>query len=289
MVRTGLMFTALTSLDDLRASYDAVFCDVWGVVHNGRTRYAPACDALQRFRETGGVCVLVSNVPKPGAAIVGKLDRLGVARTCWDAIVTSGDATRALLAARAPGPMARIGPEQDATLWQGLGLSEVDIDEAAFLLVSGPDHWQETPEDYRAVLERANSRGLEMICANPDILVREGSRLIYCAGALARLYQDLGASVTMAGKPHKPIYALARARLAAIAQREIPPARILAIGDGIETDLLGAQQEGMDALFVAGGMHGDAFWAQAHLDHSAIIAALTKAKVRAHYVMHQLT
>lgn len=282
------MISAPDSLDQLRAHYDAVFCDIWGVVHNGRSRYALACEALQRFRQAGGMCILVSNVPKPANAILGQLDRLGVPRDCWDDIVTSGDATRALLGARAPGPMARIGPAQDASLWEGLGLIETGLDGAAFLVVSGPNHWEESPADYQAMLEHAKSRGLEMICANPDIQVREGNRLIYCGGALARLYEGLGGKVLMAGKPHPPIYALARQRLTVISGHAIPMARVLAIGDGIETDLLGASQEGIDALFIAEGMHGDRFETQGTLDQDAIITALTKAGVRARHVMMQL-
>lgn len=282
------MIQDLLCLDALRAQYDALFCDVWGVVHNGRARFFAACEALQRFRQAGGVCLLVSNVPKPASAILAQLDRLGVPEACWDGIITSGDATRAVLAARAPGLMHRIGPSQDCALWEGLGLFEAELDEAAFLTVSGPNHWQETPEDYRGLLMRAQKLGLEMICANPDIQVREGDRLIYCAGALARLYESLGGLVTMAGKPHPPIYALAREKLAQIAGCEIAPSRVLAIGDGIETDLLGAQNEGLDALFIAGGMHGEAFTRPDGLDLPAIETALTKAGARARFVMAQL-
>lgn len=282
------MIQALPSLDALRAQYDALFCDVWGVVHNGRARYFAACEALQRFRQAGGVCLLVSNVPKPASAILAQLDRLSVPTTCWDGIVTSGDATRAVLAARAPGPMHRIGPIQDRALWDGLGLIEARVEDAAFLAVSGPNHWRETPDDYRQLLARAKQRDLEMVCANPDIQVREGEHLIYCAGALARLYENFGGTVTMAGKPHAPIYALAREKLAHIAPRAIAPSRVLAIGDGIETDLLGAQNEGLDALFIAGGMHGQAFSRQDGLDLPAIHAALSQAGVRARYVMAQL-
>lgn len=321
------MIQALLSLDSLPAQYDALFCDVWGVVHNGRARYVAACEALERFRQAGGVCLLVSNVPKPARAILAQLDRLGVPTTCWDGIVTSGDATRAVLAARAPGPMHRIGPIQDSALWDGLGLIEASLDDAAFLAVSGPNHWRETPDDYRQLLECAKQRNLEMVCANPDIQVREGDHVIYCAGALARAYKELGGLVTMAGKPHAPIYALAREKLAHITGRAIPASRVLAIGDGIETDLLGAQNEGLDALFIAGGMHGQAFTHQAQfqkkyrrgcvpdnaqiqtsiasdtkksgpdfdgeapdgLDLLAIHTALTHAGARARYVMAQLS
>lgn len=288
MARAASMFSTPLSLDPLRAHYDAVFCDVWGVVHNGRARYLGACEALQRFRRAGGACVLVSNVPKPAGAILRQLDRLGVPRDCWDGIVTSGDATRALLAARAPGPMYRIGPAQDAPLWEGLGLIEAELAAASFLAVTGPNDWRETPDDYRDVLERAKALNLDLICANPDIQVREGDRLITCAGALAQLYEEMGGAVLMAGKPHAPIYALARAELARITGREVANTRVLAIGDGIGTDLLGAQNQGLDALFIAGGMHGDGFHKHGKLDQEAVSAALTQAGVRARHVMLQL-
>lgn len=282
------MISVPLSLDPLRAQYDALFCDVWGVLHNGRACYSGAAEALRRFRQAGGVCLLVSNVPKPAGAILRQLERLGVGEDCWDAIITSGDATRAMLAARAPGPMYKIGPAQDSSLWEGLGLIEAGLQTAAFMAVSGPNHWQDTPEDYRDVLTRAAALGLEMICANPDVQVREGDRLIYCAGALAQIYAQLGGTVRMAGKPHAPIYGLAREALTRIAGREMPDARILAIGDGIGTDILGAQNQGLDALFIAGGMHGEMFARQGMLDPEAVDAALVQAGVRARHVMLQL-
>jgi len=204
----------LRRLEEVREDYDTVLCDLWGVVHNGRQVFASAVRALQRFRATGGRVVLISNVPKPRDPIPRQLDRLGVPRDAWDAIVTSGDAIRAEFAARAPGPMHLIGPPQDSLLWDGLALELGDLESATFVGVTGLDDFDsETPEDYRERLLRARVRGLEMVCANPDIVVRLGERLYWCAGALARDYEALGGRVVMAGKPHAPLAVESACRL----------------------------------------------------------------------------
>lgn len=276
----------LASLDERADRYDAVFCDVWGVVHNGRAPFAPALAALQRFRANGGKVILLTNVPKPRAPIPGQLDRLGVPRDAWDAIVTSGDAIRAELAARAPGPMYKIGPDHDAVLWDGLGLARAELDEAAFVAISGLNRdGEENPEDYADLLARARARDLELLCANPDIVVRVGDRLYWCAGALARDYEALGGRVIMAGKPHAPIYELAFQELAALLGRDGDRARVLAIGDGIGTDVRGANDQGLDCLFIASGMHGEALWTDGALDLAKARAALAAEGARAAYVM----
>lgn len=246
---------ALTGLSEIADRYDLLLCDVWGVIHNGRERFPAACAALERFAAERGPVILISNSPRPSAAVVEQLDELGVPRAAWTAFVTSGDATRALLAARAPGPAWRIGPDRDDVLYDGLGLTFAGPDAAAFIACSGPvnDDW-ETPEDYRADLETAAARGLAMICANPDRVVHRGDRLIYCGGALADLYGALGGAVIMAGKPHAPIYDLCRMDAERLLGRA--GGRALCIGDGAPTDVKGAQAQGLDCLFIAGGIHG---------------------------------
>lgn len=280
----------ISSLEAIAADYNAVFCDVWGVVHNGRRAYGPACAALSRFRARGGVVILVTNVPKPRGPIPAQFERLGVPPAAWDAIVTSGDAIRAELAARAPGPMYKTGPESDAPLWDGLGIAQTqNIEEAAFLGVSGLDmEGLEQPSDYADVLAHARARDLTLLCANPDIVVRVGERLIWCAGALARDYEALGGAVVMAGKPYAPIYDLARRELAMLAGRDIASARILAIGDGVPTDVRGANLQGLDALFIASGMHGEALMSNGALDPAKAEAALAAEGVTARYVMAAL-
>jgi len=287
MAPRSLEFPA--DLQSLRERYDAVLCDLWGVVHNGQKVFERAATALVRFRASGGRVVLVTNVPKPRDPIPRQLERLRLPRDAWDAIVTSGDAIRAEFAARAPGPMHRIGPASDTLLWDGLGLELAELERARFLGVTGLDDFDsETPENYAARLARARELGLEMVCANPDIVVRLGDKLYWCAGALARDYEALGGRVVMAGKPHTPIYALARRELAQLFGRTPDDARVLAIGDGLTTDVLGANRNGFDALFVAAGIHGAELRDGAQLDRARVAAALAAEGVHARYAMAEL-
>ncbi len=251
---------ALTGLGEIAADYDILLCDVWGVIHNGRESWPDACAALTRFNEQGGHVVLISNSPRPASDVVAQLDRLGVPRDSWKAFVTSGDATRAELARRAPGPAWVIGPERDWPLYEGLGLDSAHgAADAAFISVTGPvDDETETPEDYRERLAEGVARDLELICANPDRVVQRGDRLIYCGGSLADLYESLGGRVVMAGKPWGPIYQLALAEGERLLGRPVNRARVLCIGDGVVTDVLGADRQALDCLFIAQGIHGDA-------------------------------
>jgi ribonucleotide monophosphatase NagD (HAD superfamily) len=181
---------------------------------------------------------------------------LGAPGEAWTAIATSGDVSRDLLAARAPGPAWRIGPPKDDPLFEGLGLEFACPQDAAFIACSGPnDEDTETPEDYRESLADAAERGLPMICANPDVVVQRGDRLIYCAGALAQLYRTLGGEVIEAGKPSAPIYDLALARAGQATGAGVDRQRVLVVGDGLATDLAGARAQALDALFVADGIH----------------------------------
>ncbi|MBL8542907.1 MAG: TIGR01459 family HAD-type hydrolase [Hyphomonadaceae bacterium] len=283
------MTRALISVEEVADEYDALFCDVWGVVHNGKRAYPAAIAALQRMRAAGKIVILLTNVPKPREPIPAQLDAVGVPREAWDAIVTSGDATRAELAARAPGPMYRIGPQDfDRTLWEGLGLQQAPLDGARFIGISGLNSYDETPADYTDLLRQARARDLEMICANPDIVVRVGDRLIWCAGAIARDYEAIGGRVVMAGKPYAPIYDLAFRELETLTKRQIDRRRVLCIGDGVPTDIAGANDQGLDSLFIASGMHGEALWTDGALDPAKVEAALESESVRASYVMAAL-
>jgi HAD superfamily hydrolase (TIGR01459 family) len=279
----------LSSIEAVADRYDAVLCDVWGVVHNGRAHYPAAAAALMRLRTRGKRVILITNVPKPRGPIPGQLDRIGFPRDAWDAIVTSGDAIRAELAARAPGPMHRIGPDSDRALWEGLGLAEAPLSQARFVAISGLNRWEETPADYAHILRAAHERDLELLSANPDIVVRVGDDLVWCAGAIARDYAALGGRVVTAGKPHAPIYQLAYRELEALAGAPIDKSRILAIGDGVSTDILGAQAQGLDSLFIASGMHGEALLTDGALDAAKVQAALKADGAAATYVMPALT
>lgn len=251
---------ALPALSAVAADYDILLCDVWGVIHNGRESWPEACEALTRFNDGGGHVVLISNSPRPASDVVAQLDGLGVPRSSWRAFVTSGDATRAELAKLAPGPAWIVGPARDDILYEGLGLSRASgAADAAFLSVTGMiDDEAETPEDYRERLEQAAARDLELICANPDRIVQRGDKIIYCGGALADLYESLGGRVTMAGKPYGPIYALAMQEAERLLGRPVDRSRVLCIGDGVITDVLGANLQALDCLFIAQGIHGDA-------------------------------
>jgi HAD superfamily hydrolase (TIGR01459 family) len=239
-------------------AYDVVLSDVWGVVHNGVAAYPPAGEALTRFRQGGGTVVLVSNSPRPGRPVTQQLDHLGVIRTAYDDIVTSGDVTRAVLGERAGDNVFHIGPERDLSIFDGLAIRFTPLEGADCVVCSGLfDDEAETPEDYRELLAKVLARGLLMICGNPDVVVERGDRLIYCAGAIADLYGALGGEVIYAGKPYRPIYDLALARSAALRGERTDLKRVLAIGDSVRTDFKGALALGIDCLFVTAGIHAE--------------------------------
>jgi HAD superfamily hydrolase (TIGR01459 family) len=248
----------IAGLAEIAPRYDALLCDVWGVVHNGREPFADATAAMARFRAERGPVVLVSNSPRPGRDVAFQLQALGVRRDAWDAIVTSGDATRVELMARAPGPAWAIGPMRDAPVYEGTGVVFAEVpEEAAFVACTGLfDDEIETPEDFRARLRICADRALVMVCANPDRVVQRGDKTIYCAGALADVYLEQGGEVVMAGKPFPPIYELAYAEVDRLAGRPVARDRLLAVGDGLPTDVVGANGQGVDVLFTAAsGIH----------------------------------
>lgn len=268
--------------------YDALMCDVWGVIHDGRTVFPGVADVLRAVRARGVVVLLLTNVPRPSSTMPGALARLGFPDDTWDAIVTSGDAIRVELARRAPGPVHRIGRDSDEGLWDGLGLRFTGLDEARFLAIAGLRGPADSPEAYLPVLRAARERDLELVCANPDLRVQVGDRLVWSAGAVAERYAALGGRVVQAGKPHGAIYARAFEVLDGVAGRAVPRARVLAVGDGIGTDILGANRQGIDSLFIATGMHGTSLLTGSRLDEVRVGAALADAGVRATYAMTRL-
>ncbi len=248
-------FTHISGLGQIAEHYEAALVDIWGVLHNGRVAFPEAVAALERFRDENGPVVLVSNSPRPGVAIPAQFAQVGVPDSVYDAIVTSGDATMAELAKRAPGPAFKLGPARDDRLYEGLDLEFGELKHAKFISCTGLfDDETETPEDYTELLSEARDQGLPMVCANPDKQVKRGDKIIYCGGALADLYEEMGGKVVYAGKPHEPIYSLARTWLSELRGYEVGADKILAVGDNIHTDLLGANQQGYDALFVADGL-----------------------------------
>jgi HAD superfamily hydrolase (TIGR01459 family) len=284
------MTRLIDGLACLAGDYEVLLCDVWGVIHNGREAFPRACLALARWRAERGPVMLISNSPRPGPEVTVQLDGLSVPREAWTEIVTSGDATRTLLRDRAPGPAWRIGPSRDDPLYEGLGLIFSDLAEARFIACTGPDDDEvETPEDYRAVLTEAAARNLEMVCANPDRVVQRGDRLIFCGGALADLYDHLGGRVVMAGKPFAPIYDLALVRADQALGRPHDRSRVLAIGDGLATDIAGAQAQALDRLFIAAGIHGgETRGRDGGLSAKAVDDLLARADLRADFAMDDL-
>ena len=274
---------------EIAAGYDILLCDIWGVVHNGREAFADACAVLAKWRSSRGPVVLISNSPRPSPGVVEQMDELGVPREAWSRVVTSGDVTRVLLSERGPGPVYVLGPKRDDPLYAGLDLGFAALNEAAFISCTGlVEDETQTPEDYRPMLAAAAKRDLEMICANPDIVVQRGDRLIYCGGALAQLYAALGGRTVMAGKPHAPIYERCL-DVAAEVGRPIERSRVLAIGDGVATDIAGANAQGLDVLFIGGGIHGStAVLHDGRLDEEATLNTLAEAGVTARYAMAAL-
>ncbi len=192
---------------ELASDYDVVLSDVWGVIHNGVEAFPEACAALQTFRENGGTVVMITNAPRPSAPVVAYLRGLNIKDATYDAIVSSGDVTRHYITKHAGQKPYYLGPERDRVIYDELGIPFVALDEADYIIDVGLVHEDnETPENYRDLLARAAARKLPMICANPDLVVERGDKLLYCAGALAELYRTLGGEVIFAGKPHRPIY-----------------------------------------------------------------------------------
>ena len=246
----------LQAIAPLVAGTGAWLVDIWGVIHDGVRPFAAACDACARFRQDGGLVLLLSNSPRPRDGVAAQLDRIGVPRTSWDAIVTSGDVARSLIAAFAGRPIMHLGPERDLPIFSGIDIERVGPERAEAIVCTGLfDDERETPDDYTETLTQCAARRLPMICANPDIAVERGGRLVYCAGALAQAYAALGGDVSYAGKPYLPIYELALATLETLRPGTSAPARLLAIGDGINTDIAGAAAAGVRSVFVASGVH----------------------------------
>jgi HAD superfamily hydrolase (TIGR01459 family) len=236
-------------------SHPIWFSDVWGVVHDGHKPEASTVNVLKKHRDRGGKVILVTNSPRTSEGVVLQLDEIGVAREAYDAIVTSGDVTRALIRAHSGGSAFRLGPKRDQSLYAGLNLELVELADAKSVVCTGLfNDDTETPADYEDMLDEMKARHLLMICANPDKIVRIGDRIKYCAGALADAYQKRGGEVLMAGKPFRPIYELAMAVAAKIAGREIDMSEVLAIGDGPDTDIKGAADFGLPAVLLIAGI-----------------------------------
>lgn len=247
---------ALEGLSRISSRYDVVLCDIWGVVHDGLTPHRQAVAALAAYRAGGGVVVLVTNAPRPAPDIIAMLDRLGVPRTAWDRVISSGDTSRTMIAPYRGRVIHHVGPAtEDDALYEGLGVIRGPAEHAEVVVVTDLDSDDDTPDVYLPRIAVWRKRGLPMICANPDKVVEVGDRLVYCGGALGDLYAELGGEVRMAGKPFLPIYEQAWALATAAAGRPIARHRALAIGDSVRTDATGAAAFGIDFLFITGSIH----------------------------------
>ena len=263
----------ITEFSTIASGYDAVLSDVWGVIHNGITSYPHACDALTRFRGGGRVVLLITNAPRPSESVARQLDRLDVPRETYDAIVSSGDVTRSVVKKRNGQSLYHLGPERDRSIFAGLDIRFASPETADYVVCSGlKDDESETPDDYRPLLESFLARKLFLVCGNPDVVVERGSTLVYCAGAIADLYASMGGEVLYAGKPYPPIYEMALAKAETAASRKIAPGRVLAVGDSVRTDLMGAHEMGLDFLFVTSGIHAEELGSREEPDHAALSA-----------------
>ena len=241
--------------DQMTDRYKGILSDVWGVVHNGERAFPDSCAALRRARERGLAVILITNSPRPRPEVEAQMAMLGVPAGTYDGIVTSGDVTRGLIQ-EGPRRIFHLGAERDVTLYEGLDVELVEEFEADGVVCTGYfDDETDTPEDYAELLRRLRARNLPFICANPDIVVERGERLIWCAGALARDYQQLGGRTLIAGKPYRPIYRAALEMAEELSGGDIHERDVLAIGDGIMTDVKGAEQNGIDILYVSAGIH----------------------------------
>jgi HAD superfamily hydrolase (TIGR01459 family) len=263
----------MLGLSSLAARYDAVLSDVWGVLHNGLAAHPSACDALVKFREEGKHVVLITNAPRPSAPIIAMLDRLGVPREAYDAIVSSGDVTRTMLENYRGKKVHYVGPpEENDALFEGLDLALGPAEQADAVVVTDLDTDDDTPDMYEERIALWRKRNLPLIAANPDRVVEHGNRIIYCGGAVADLYEAHGGRILMAGKPYRPIYREAQRLAEEAAGRPLERSRILAIGDSVRTDAIGAANYDLDLLFITGSIHAEELDAFGKPDPAAIRA-----------------
>jgi HAD superfamily hydrolase (TIGR01459 family) len=255
------MTTIIQSLDEVDPGYDVLLCDLWGCLHDGTRVFPDGVEALRRFRQRGGTVVLLTNSPRPRSGVSEQIAALGAPRDCYDLLVTSGDAAQSALAAGHFGrKVYHLGPERDLGFFVGengqpIDVERVPLEDADGIVCTGLfDDMSETPADYRDTILYGKTRGMKLLCANPDVIVDVGEHRLYCAGAIAEAYAQAGGKSYYFGKPHPPIYALARDRVAAHTGRPVEAQDILCVGDGIATDIRGAMGEGLDAIFVTGGL-----------------------------------
>ncbi|GAA5065479.1 TIGR01459 family HAD-type hydrolase [Roseibacterium beibuensis] len=286
------MTQIIESLSEISDRYDALYCDLWGCVHNGIEPYAEAIEAMRAFKAKGGTVLLLTNSPRPRSSVQKQLDRMGLPNDTWDVIASSGDSARLAMWQGAVGEKVYfIGEDRDQSFFKPMDLAEdavdiqrVPLSEAEGIVCTGPFDPHADPSVMRPEFLLAKTRGLKLLCANPDIVVDRGETREWCAGALARLYTEMGGESLYFGKPHPPIYDLARRRLQQIG-RPVPDERILAIGDGIRTDIQGGMGEGIDTLFITGGLARAETGTERQPDPAKLEAYLAEAQLSTTYAI----
>lgn len=255
------MTRIIDNLAEISDKYEALFCDLWGCLHDGVRPYPQAVAALSEYRARGGIVVLLTNAPRHRKSVEKQLSNMGLPRDCWDVIASSGDAARTAMYRGVVGQKVWfMGEKHDLSFFDPMqavadpvAIEQVELAQAEGIICCGPFDPLAPIDELRPQLLLAKTRGLKLLCANPDLVVDRGEKREYCAGAIAALYSEMGGESLYFGKPHPPIYDLARARLAEL-DRQVPDSRILAIGDGISTDIAGAMGEDIDSLFITGGL-----------------------------------
>ncbi|AYG58230.1 TIGR01459 family HAD-type hydrolase [Rhizobium jaguaris] len=277
----------IESFREIGGHYDVALCDVWGVLHNGVSAYKEASVALEAARGEGLTVVLITNSPRIAPKVVEQLRQIGVPDSAYDRIVTSGDVTRRLIA-EGPKKVFLLGPERDIAIIEGLDVVRVEAEEAESIVCTGFfDDETETPDDYTDMLTAWSARKVPLICANPDLVVERGHRMIPCAGAMAAYYDRLGGETRIAGKPHQPIYEASIAAARDV-RGEFPLSRVLAIGDGMPTDVRGALDYGLDLLYISHGIHAREYVVEGHTDEAALGAFLAREQASPKWWMPRL-
>lgn len=282
------MAERISTLSDVTERYDVILCDVWGVLHNGIDAFPAASEVLTKARAAGVSVVLITNSPRRSQDVVNQLRMIGVADTAYDRIVTSGDVTRTLIAA-GPKKIFFLGPDRDLNLLDDLDVVRVPTEEAEAIVCTGFfDDETEVPEDYHDMLVAFAARKAPLICANPDLVVERGHRIIPCAGAVAAYYEQLGGATRIAGKPHSPIYEASLVAAAEAHKGPVDKRRVLAIGDGMPTDVRGALDAGLDLLYISGGIHAAEYTVNGKPDEAILNAWLKRENAAPNYWMQRL-
>lgn len=244
----------ITNFAEISHNYDALICDVWGVLHNGQKLFDGVEECLKRFKKENKIIILLSNAPRPSLYVKKMLDNLNFNEECYDKIITSGDLTKKSLNSNIFGRNCyHIGPDRDLNIFDDVEVSRVEFEAADFIFVTGLfDDENEDENDYLELLLLAKERGMKLICANPDLLVQRGNKLIPCAGSISKKYYDMGGESINIGKPYSPIFEEAISSINRL--NNLVDNKIMVIGDGLDTDIKGANIVGLDSLLVLGGL-----------------------------------